>query len=76
MLETKPGSEAIDLVVLNKKNSSVVYDINSDTLYFTDYQKADDGNFYNNLYKLELNAKILPLQDILKIKPGEKQPQN
>ena len=76
VLEAKPGSEAIDLVVLNKKNSSVSYDINSDTLYFTDYQKADDGNFYNNLYKLELNAKILPLQELLKIKPGEKQPQN
>ncbi len=70
-LEAQPQTEPVLLVNLNKKNTSCFYDTRTDTLYFLDYQKAADGNFYDNLYKLELNAKTFPLQDLIKLKSNE-----
>ena len=69
--EVRPDSPAVELVVLSRKNSAIFYDLDTDTLYFTDYQKADDGNLYNNLYKLELNTKNFPFQGLIKIKADE-----
>lgn len=71
VLEAQPRSELIVLVNLNKKNTSSFYDIRTDTLYFLDYQKAGDGSFYDNLYKLELNAKTFPFQELIKSKSDE-----
>lgn len=71
VLESDPDYRPVLLVNLERKSASFSYDVETDTLYFTDYQKAADGNFYNNLYKLELNAKPLDLQDIIRMKPHE-----
>jgi len=71
VVEARPQAEPVEIAVLNKKNPSIFYDTNTDTLYFTDFQKAADGNFYNNLYKLEINSKSSILRDIIKIKPAE-----
>jgi hypothetical protein len=71
VLEAKPQSLPMTLVNLNKKNTSAFYDLHADTLYFSDYQRASDGNLYNNLYKLELNARVFPLQELIKLKPNE-----
>jgi len=71
VLEAEPKAEPLSLVNLNKRNTNCFYDIHSDTLYFLDSQKADDGNFYDNLYKLELNARTFPWQELMKIKSNE-----
>lgn len=70
-LEAQPQTEPVLLVNLNKKNTSCFYDTRTDTLYFLDSQRAADGNFYDNLYKLELNAKTFLLQDLIKLKSNE-----
>lgn len=51
-------SVPVNLVDLNKKNTFAFYDENKDTLYFIDNQKAADGKFYDNLFKLELGTKF------------------
>lgn len=51
-------SVPVNLVNLNKKNTSAFYDENKDALYFIDNQKAADGKFYDNLFKLELGIKF------------------
>jgi len=51
-------SVPVNLVDLNKKNVSAFYDENKDMLYFIDNQKAADGKFYDNLFKLELSTKF------------------
>jgi hypothetical protein len=45
--------------------------MHEDALYFTDYQKSEDGIMYNNLYKLELKSKPFPFQDLMKINADE-----
>jgi hypothetical protein len=70
-LETESGALPVSLVNLNKRNTVCSYDTHSDTLYFLDSQKAADGNLYDNLYKLELNARTFPLQDLIKLKTNE-----
>lgn len=64
-LESRLGQKAVDLVNLNKKDSTVSYDVKNDTLYFTDYQQADDGKFYKNLYKIELNSRAFPFINLI-----------
>jgi hypothetical protein len=71
VLEARPGSPFLGLVNLNHKTHSISYDLSTDALYFTDYQKADDGNFYNNLYKLELNTRAFQFQDLMKLKSAK-----
>jgi hypothetical protein len=67
VLEAKPQSIPVKLVNLSKKNTTAFYDLHNDVLYFLDYQRAADGNLYENLYKLELNPKNFPfLEDIIK----------
>ena len=67
--EARPRSQPLTLVNLNKKSSYSYYDMHTDTLYFIDAQKATDGNYYDNLYKLDMSIKTSPLQDFLKLKP-------
>ena len=69
--EASSNSTAVNLVNLNKKNTSAFYDINTDTLYFLDSQKAEDGKFYDNLYRIELNTKLYPLKELIRLKPNE-----
>lgn len=71
VLEAKRGQEPVDLVTLNRKYSAASYDSKSDTLYFTDYQKADDANFYKNLYKIELGGKSFPFKNLINLEANE-----
>lgn len=70
-LEAQPQAENVKLANLNKKDTTCFYDDRSDTLYFLDAQSAEDGNIYDNLYKLELNARAMSLQDLIKVKSDE-----
>lgn len=71
VLEAQPESRPIELVKLSKKDSLAFYNIHEDTLYFIDSQTAADGNSYDNLYKLELNARTFPFLDLIKLKTNE-----
>lgn len=68
VLEARPQAEAVNLVTLNKRNTFAVYDTEKDTLYFIDSQRAEDGKFYDNVYKLELNARLYPFMGPIKTK--------
>jgi len=71
VLEAKPEAVPVNLVNLEKKGGSVFYDEDRDTLYFMDAQKAADGKFYDNAYKLELGTKLYPFMDLMKQKSDE-----
>lgn len=68
VLEAQPKTVPIELVSLNKKNTAVFYDETKDVLYFLDSQKAPDENYYDNVYKLELNARSFPFQKLIREK--------
>lgn len=76
MLEARPDAQPFALVNLNKKNSSGFYEPHNDILYFSDSQKAEDGKFYDNIYKLELRIKLFPFQELMKLKPNEREQKN
>ncbi len=59
VIESRWGAVPTSLVELNKGGSAAFYDIKEDVLYFSDSQRNPEGNFYNNLYKLELSANLL-----------------
>lgn len=71
VLEVKPQSNPVELVILNKRNTSSFYNIHDDTLYFVDSQKAADGYIYDNFYKLELNPKSFLFKNLMKLSPNE-----
>jgi hypothetical protein len=71
VIEANPSAAAVTIVNLNKKNSSAFYDPRNDSLYFSDSQKAADGNFYDNLYRLELKKRLYPFQELMGIKTNE-----
>jgi hypothetical protein len=71
VLEAKLDSSPVELVKLNKAAARIFFNSREDTLYFIDSQKADDGKAYENLYKLELNARMLPFMELMKIKTNE-----
>lgn len=71
VLEAGPDAQPLSLVNLNKRNTSSFYDVRSDTLYFLDSEKAEDGNFYDNLYKLDLSARTFLWQDLIKPRSSE-----
>ena len=48
------------------------YDETKDVLYFLDSQRAPDENYYDNVYKLELNAKSFPFQELIGTKENER----
>lgn len=64
--EAKSEPMTVSLVNLYKRNAPVFYDESNDTLYFLDTQKAADGKLYDNVYKLELGSRLLPLQGLIK----------
>jgi len=69
--EVREGSLAVNLVTLNRKNPSVFSDENVDILYFTDDERAPNGQVYTNLYKLDLSKKFSPIKEIVKTKADE-----
>lgn len=71
VLEAKVQSEPVELVRLIKKNAPAFYNIREDALYFIDSQKAQSGESYDNLYKLELSARTFPFQELIKLKSDE-----
>jgi hypothetical protein len=56
VVESRPQAAPVNLVELNKAGSEAFYDTRVDVLYFSDMQRDPEGNFHNNLYKLELSA--------------------
>ncbi len=70
--EANPASKPVELLGLNKKNTSVFYNTQEDAIYFIDSQKTEDGVTYDNLYKLELNTRATPLKELIKLNPNEK----
>lgn len=76
MLEAKPDGQPFALVNLNKKNSTAFYESHNDVLYFSDSQKAEDGKYYDNIYKLELKTKLFPFQELMGLKPNDREQKN
>jgi hypothetical protein len=72
VLEAQPKTVPIELLGFNKKNTAVFYDETKDVLYFLDSQRAPDGNYYDNVYKLELNVKSFPFQKLIETKENER----
>lgn len=72
VLEAKPSSQVVELVALNSAAANGYYDNGQDILYFNDWQKAEDGNTYNNLYRLDLNPKASIFQELRKLRTNEK----
>ncbi len=66
VLEARPHAEPVNLLNLNKRNIFAFYDTEKDALYFIDSQRAEDGKFYDNVYKMELNARIYPFGKLMK----------
>ncbi|MFA5156555.1 MAG: PEGA domain-containing protein [Candidatus Omnitrophota bacterium] len=71
VIEAEFNSQPVVLVKLNKPGAHAFFNDRADTLYFIDSQKAGDGKVYENLYKLELNAKMFPFLDLIKPKTDE-----
>ena len=74
VIESRPGAVPINLVELNREGSAAFYDAKEDTLYFSDSQRSPDGNFYNNLYKLELSANLYLLERLIAQPFGQVKP--
>ncbi len=72
VLEAGPAAQVIELVALNSANTEAHYDSGQDALYFNDWQKAEDGNTYNNLYRLDLNPKASIFQELKKLRTNGK----
>jgi len=72
VLEASPASQVIELVALNSAESGAYYEPGQDTLYFNDWQRAEDGNTYNNLYRLDLNPKASIFQELKKLRANGK----
>jgi hypothetical protein len=71
VIESRQKAFPVNLVELNKEDSAAFYDDKTDTLYFSDSQRSPGGNFYNNLYKLELSTAIYSLEKLMKKKINE-----
>jgi len=71
VIESRPQARAVNLVELNKEAAEAFYDNKHQVLYFSDNQKGSDGNYYNNLYKLELSPELYLLERLMKKKTDE-----
>jgi hypothetical protein len=76
ILEAKSEAAPFVLVNLNKRNASVFFDSREEVIYFSDSQRAQDGKFYDNIYKLELKAKLFPFMDLMRLKPNDREQKN
>jgi hypothetical protein len=73
IMEAKPQAEPFALANLNKRNASVFFDPRNEIIYFSDSQRAVDGKFYDNIYKLELKTKLYPFRDFIRLKPNDRE---
>ncbi|MFA5177070.1 MAG: PEGA domain-containing protein [Candidatus Omnitrophota bacterium] len=71
--EIQAKSSPVNLVNLNRRASEVFYETHNDTLYFMDSQAGDDGVSYDNVYKLELNKKAVPFNELMKLRQNGKE---
>jgi hypothetical protein len=71
-LEAKQEPVTVVLTNINRKNTASFYDQDKDVIYFLDSQKASDGRYYENLYKMELSNRLFPFQELIKTKADEK----
>jgi hypothetical protein len=71
VIEASPKATAVNLVNLDKRNTSCFYDERTDTIYFVDSQRAADGESYDNVYKLDLGTKFYRFQDLIKPRSNE-----
>ncbi|MBU0547893.1 MAG: PEGA domain-containing protein [Candidatus Omnitrophica bacterium] len=66
VIESRSLAKAVNLIELNKEAAEAFYDNKRQILYFSDNQKSPDGNFYNNLYKLELSPELYLFERLMK----------
>ena len=71
VLEADPKTSAVTLATLNKNNMPAFYNERTDTLYFFDSEKAQDGEIYDNVYKLELNVRFSPFKELMRRRDSE-----
>jgi len=76
VMEARPNSSVLKLASLNKTDTCAYYNLSSDTLYFSDAQAAGDGNFYENIYKLDLNTKLFLFRDLIKLRQTGYEPKD
>ena len=68
VLEAASNSNPVNLVSLNNKISNIFYDSGRDTLYFMDSERAANGAYYDNAYKLDLGSEERPLNNFIKLR--------
>jgi len=73
IMEAKPEAEPFVLANLNKRNASVFFDPRNEIIYFSDSQRAQDGKYYDNIYRLELKTKLYPFMDFIRLKPNDRE---
>jgi hypothetical protein len=71
VIEAAAESVGVLIEPLTKKDNTAFYDSDSDVLYFVDTQKAADGKYYDNLYKIDLGKKYSLLQNMMRLKLPE-----
>lgn len=74
VLEARPAAIPVKLADLNNNSSPFYYSASDDSLYFIDSQRASDGRYYDNLYKLDLSIKNFLFKDLIKLAPGFEKP--
>ena len=52
---------------------TLFYDIDRDSLYFSDYQMGNDGAIYENVYKLEFSEKASIIGNVVKLRQNERE---
>ena len=68
VLEAAVNSNPVNLVSLNNKISGIFYDSGRDTLYFMDSERAINGAYYDNAYRLDLGSEERPLSNLIKLR--------
>lgn len=72
-VEANANTNEVSLVNLNSAPYGLFYDIDKDTLYFSDYQMGSDGLIYENVYKLELAERISIINNVVKVRQNGKE---
>ncbi|MDD3087224.1 MAG: PEGA domain-containing protein [Candidatus Omnitrophica bacterium] len=73
VLETNALPNEVSLVNLNSFPSGLFYEVDRDSLYFSDYQMGDDGAVYENVYKLEFSEKASIINNVVKLRQNERE---
>jgi len=68
VLEAASNPNPVTIVSLNNKISNISYDSGRDILYFMDSERAANGAYYDNVYKLDLGSEERPLSNLIKLR--------